>query len=64
MTLLLLAFFHDLIRTESTKSPIPTIIQNLSGEFVIIDLSIFHYFLRIEVDYFPVGILLSQTNVL
>ena len=59
---IILLYVDDIVITASETSLLQAIIAHLSMEFAIKDLGILHYFLGIEVQYFPGGVSLSQSK--
>ncbi|XP_016574332.1 uncharacterized mitochondrial protein AtMg00810-like [Capsicum annuum] len=60
VTVIMLIYVDDIVLTENNEEFIQTLITQLSLEFVLKDLGKLHYFLGLEVQYFPGGITPSQ----
>ncbi|XP_071721811.1 uncharacterized mitochondrial protein AtMg00810-like [Rutidosis leptorrhynchoides] len=58
----LLVYVDDIILTGNNPSLISKLIQRLNKEFALKDLGKLHYFLGLEIKYFPGGLTLSQTK--
>jgi histone deacetylase 1/2 len=59
-----LIYVDDIIVASSTKEATEVLLRNLGKEFTLKDLGELHYFLGIEVNKVPNGVILSQDNLL
>jgi histone deacetylase 1/2 len=58
-----LIYVDDIIVASSTKDATEALLRSLAQEFALKDLGELHYFLGIEVNKVPDGIILSQDNI-
>lgn len=62
-TILILAYVDDIIVTGASKREIAAVVSQLGSTFALKDLGPLHYFLGVEVQKFPTGLLhLNQTK--
>jgi hypothetical protein len=60
ITMFMLIYVDDIIVVSSSDHAVTTLLQDLQKEFALKDLGSLHYFLGIEINSVPGGILLSQ----